>query len=232
MGRAVLSLSTMAVVLLLVSGVALAKPQPAPRQVPDASCKLHTRQGGLQSMFRNDYVAAQTFKVEHTGRLTSAKVRVSLVDQQQPTAAVMEIRTLDSSDTPTKVVKASTTIPVPSKSSVAIGYFRPGAPVEAGQQYAIVLHTASGRQAYWAGSTRNRCRNGLSYYGSGATGALENYPRNDHFFATYVTTREATEASTKGGGLGDTGGLPVLVPALLTLLISGAAIRLLVGRRL
>jgi hypothetical protein len=181
-------------------------------------------------------------EAKHTGRLTSAKVQVYDRSQvaprnNEPSAIIMEIRAVDSSGTPTDKVEASTTIPAREVSDghirVATGHFRPGAPVEAGQQYALVLYPPAGGEISWGGSNKNTCP-GV------ATETYESHPRvfehivaggADQYFATYVTTRETTGASANGGGLGDTGGLPISVPALLTLLINGAAIRLLVGRR-
>ena len=81
MRRVVLLLSTMSLTLLLLSGVALA--QPAPRQVPDASCQL-SGPSSLEAFFRSSAIAAQTFKAEHTGFLTSAQVQVKDVDTKPP----------------------------------------------------------------------------------------------------------------------------------------------------
>jgi hypothetical protein len=154
MRRVVLLLSTMSLTLLLLSGVALA--QPAPRQVPDASCQL-SGPSSLEAFFRSSAIAAQTFKAEHTGFLTSAQVQVKDVDTE-PTPIIMEIRSVDPTGTPTELVLASTTIPaadVPDRQfgEAATGHFRPGARVEAGKQYAIVLRTPPGRRATGTAAT-------------------------------------------------------------------------------
>jgi hypothetical protein len=104
MRRVVLLLSTMSLTLLLLSGVALA--QPAPRQVPDASCQL-SGPSSLEAFFRSSAIAAQTFKAEHTGFLTSAQVQVKDVDTE-PTPIIMEIRSVDPTGTPSELVLAST----------------------------------------------------------------------------------------------------------------------------
>jgi hypothetical protein len=244
MSRVILSLSTMALALLLLSGVSgVTLAQPAQREVLDVSCNLHGSILSLETFARSTALAAQTFEAKHTGRLTSAKVQVYDRSQpaplnNEPSAIIMEIRAVDSSGIPTKKVEASTTIPareVPDGHvRVATGHFRPGAPVEAGQQYALVLYPPAGGEISWGGSDGNTCPGVASNTLETHPGVFENTVLGgaDQYLATYVTTRQTTGASANGGGLGATGGLPVLVPALLTLLISGAAIRLLVGRRL
>ena len=156
MRRIILLLSAMALALLLVSGVALAQPQGAPRQVLDVYCKVNESTLGSESSSRSTALSAQSFEAKHTGRLTSAKVRVSLFGDE-PTAIVMEIRTVNSSGTPTEMVKARTTIPapdVPNSMGVVTGNFRPGAPVEAGQQYAIVLYPPAGGRSVGEAATQ------------------------------------------------------------------------------
>ena len=193
MKRVVLLLATMSLALLLVSGLALA--QTAPDEVPDASCPYNSGQSDLAALFRSSAIEAQTFTAEHTGLLTSAQVQVAR-PENEPTGIVMEIRTLDSSGTPTGgVVLASTTIPVsdvPSKEpGVVTGHFSPGASVEAGQQYAIALHTTTEvvLGAEWIGSTSNPCP-GVLYqtnesYPPGVF--LVPSPDYDLFFSTFVT---------------------------------------------
>src|SRR5215211_7392071 len=166
MRRVGLLLSTMGLALLIVSGIALA--QTAPGEVPDASCQPTTSgPPHLLAFFRSSAKAAQTFTAEHTGLLSSAQVQVGDFENE-PTGIVMEIRTVDSSGTPTGVVLASTQIPasdVPyGQFGVATGHFSPGAPVEAGQRYALVLRTSTGVQilgVIWAGDESIPCPGAL-----------------------------------------------------------------------
>ena len=156
MRRVVLLLSTMSLTLLLLSGVALA--QPAPRQVPDASCQL-SGPSSLEAFFRSSAIAAQTFKAEHTGFLTSAQVQVKDVDTE-PTPIIMEIRSVDPTGTPTELVLASTTIPaadVPDRQfgEAATGHFRPGARVEAGEAVRYRLAYTPGEEGDWNGSSKS-----------------------------------------------------------------------------
>ncbi len=241
MRRVILLLSAMALALPLVSGVALAQPQGAPRQVLDVYCDVNETTLGSETFSRSTAVSAQSFKAKHTGRLTSAKVRVANVGDE-PTAIVMEIRTVDSPGTPTATVEARTTIPasdVPDSMGVATGNFRPGAPVEAGKQYAIVLHPLDGGEISWGGSNTNICPGVPSSTNETHPGAFEPSPDLEKFFATFVTpgtTRATTRAgsandgpvhdtSTKVGRLPKTGGLPVpvLAAAMLVLVGNGAA---------
>jgi len=122
----------------------------------------------------------------------------------------MEIRAVDSSGTPTGVVLASTTIPasdVPSgQYGVVTGHFSPGAPVEAGQQYAIALHTSTevqGNGLNWQGSVSNPCPGVLYQTLESHPGVFQApSPNFDLFFSTFVTLRTApqTKADCKKGG--------------------------------
>ena len=195
MRRVVLLLVTMSLPLLLVSGLALA--QLVPDEVPDASCPTNNGPAELAATFRSSAIAAQTFTAEHTGLLTSAEVQVGNFSNFLTGGIVMEIRAVDSSGTPTGVVLASTTIPasdVPNgQFGLGTGRFSPGAAVEAGQQYAIALHTSSEVQPselHWQGAHSNPCP-GLLYED------LETHPgvfqapspNFDLFFSTFVTLR-------------------------------------------
>ncbi len=208
MRRVVLLLSTMGLALLIVSGVALA--QTAPGEVPDASCQPTTSgPPHLLAFFRSSAKAAQTFTAEHTGLLTSAQVQVGDFENE-PTGIAMEIRTVDSSGTPTGVVLASTQIPasdVPYRQfGVATGHFSPGAPVEAGQKYAIALRTSTGvqiRGVIWAGDQSIPCPGALYQSSDSAPEVFHAVgPGFDGFFSTFVTLRTApqTKADCKKGG--------------------------------
>jgi hypothetical protein len=204
-----LLLATMSLAFLLVSGVVQA--QPAPGEVSDASCPINNETPPRSELLlTNTRIAAQTFTAQHTGLLTTAQVPIRNVGSQTSSIGiVMEIHTVDSSGTPTGVVLASTTIPAPNipagQSSVVVtGHFSPGAPVEAGQQYAIALHTPTEPQGpglAWQGGHPNPCP-GESYE------ALQNAPGEffpvvlvgpdganlyvDYFFSTFVTPPDTT----------------------------------------
>jgi hypothetical protein len=199
--------STMGLALLIVSGTALA--QTAPGEVPDASCQPTTSgPPHLLAFFRSSAKAAQTFTAEHTGLLSSAQVQVGDFENE-PTGIVMEIRTVDSSGTPLGVVLASTQIPASEVPyglfGVATGHFSPGAPVEAGQQYAIALRTSTGvqiRGVIWAGDESIPCPGELYQSSDSAPEVFQAVgPGFDGFFSTFVTLRTApqTKADCKKG---------------------------------
>jgi hypothetical protein len=195
----------MALALLLVSGVALARSQSAPRQMLDVYCKVDESTLGFETSSRSTALAAQTFKAKHTGRLTSAKVRVADVDNE-PTAIVMEIRGVNSAGTPTEMVEARTTIPAPDvpdrRMGVATGYFRPGAPVEAGQQYAIVLHLPAGGGQLGRQQHKYLPRHAHWYHESPPRVFQTSSPNLDQFFTTFVAPR-TTGATTMAGSAND-----------------------------
>jgi hypothetical protein len=197
MRRVVLLLATISLAVLLFSGLALA--QTAPDEVPDASCPPNSNISDLSAHFRTSAIEAQTFTAEHSGLLTSAQVQVAR-GTNEPAGIVMEIRTLDSSGTPTNVVLASTTIPAsdvppmpPSgQAELVTGHFSPGAPVKAGQQYAIALYTSTETEVLlgpaWFGSTSNPCP-GVLYQTHETHPGIFQVPSPDYdvFFLTFVT---------------------------------------------
>jgi len=193
MRRVVLLLATISLAVLLVSGLALA--QPAPDEVPDAACPTNGQTPNQVAFLRNSAIVAQTFTAQHTGLLTSAQVPIENTENET-TSIVMEINTVDSSGTPTEVVLASTIIPaseVPPhpQSGVVTGHFSPGAPVEAGQEYALALHTTTEPQANglgWLGfrSDGTLCP-GVAYRNSGFGVFLPFAINLDLFFSTFVT---------------------------------------------
>jgi hypothetical protein len=197
MRKNILLLASMALAVLLVSGASLA--QPAPGEVPDASCPTNSGPSNLEAFFRSSAIEAQTFTAEYTGLLTSAQVEVGDL-QNASTGIVMEIRTVDSSGRPTGVVLASTTIPasdVPSgQFGIVTGHFSPGAPVEAGQQFAIALHTSTevqGNGLSWQGSTSNPCPGVLYHTHESHPGVfVAPSPNWDLFFSTFVTPSDTT----------------------------------------
>jgi hypothetical protein len=215
--RTFLLLASMALTTLLVGGVALgtlgagdAQAQTVPDKVLDASCQPpDSGPTGLTTFFRNTAVAAQTFTAEHTGLLSRAKVRVWDYSNDD-TGIVMEIRTVDSSGRPTGVVLASTTIPaseVPqSHYGVATGHFNPGAPVKAGQHYALALSTSTGVEGNgpaWQGSNTNSCPGTVYHAHESWPGEFRaSSPSFDVFFSTFVTLRSAprTKDDCKNGG--------------------------------
>ena len=218
MRRTALLLATTMGLVLLLAGVAL--PQPAPGEVPEASCQ--PTNGTIPSgraFLRNSWVMAQTFTGEQTGLLTSAQVQIdNALFEPTSTDLVMEIRAVDSSGTPTGVVLASTTIPASDlpphgQSGVVTGHFSPGAPVEAGQQYALALHTTTEPQqdglGWVAVSVLPDPCPGMLYFNPPATSGnfivvAENF---DVLFSTFVTPRSAPQkkADCKKGGWRDFG---------------------------
>jgi Bacterial Ig-like domain len=200
MRRVILLLATMCLTLLLLGGVVQA--QPAPGEVPDASCPTNNETYNSILILTNDRIVAQTFTAQHTGLLTSAQVPIRNVGSATTStnSIFMEIRAVDSSGTPTGVVLASVTIPPPDipplRNRVVTGHFSPGAPVEAGQQYAIALHTPNKPDSMimtWIGNHPNPCP-GESYEAqTNAPGEFGPDNMNvDHFFSTFVTLPDAT----------------------------------------
>jgi hypothetical protein len=212
MRRTILLFTLMAAALLVGSGVALA--QPAPGEVPDASCQPTSGEIVTGKAFlRNSWVMAYTFTAEQTGLLTSAQVQIeNAANEPTSTSLVMEIRAVDSLGIPTGEVLATTTIPesgIPphGQSGVVTGHFSPGAPVEAGQQYAIALHTTTepvGDGLGWVGTFFLASCPGTLYFNPPPTPGefivvAENF---DVIFSTFVTLRTApqTKADCKRGG--------------------------------
>jgi hypothetical protein len=198
----ILLLATMCLTLLSVGGVVQA--HHASGEVVDASCPINNETGYSFLLLRNNWIMAQTFTAQHTGPLTSAQVLIYNMGNENTSTTgtnsmVMEIRAVDSSGTPTGVVLASTTIPPsdipPVQSRVVTGHFSPGAPVEAGKQYAIALHTPNepdSRMA-WQGNQHNPCP-GESYETRTIAPVEFGVPdmNVDHFFSTFVTLPDTT----------------------------------------
>jgi hypothetical protein len=216
MSKTVLLVVSMAFTVL-TGGVTLgalsaerAQAQTIPDEVLDASCQPpNSGPTGLTAFFRKSAIAAQTFTAEHTGLLTRAEVRIQDDHDDRPDV-VMEIRTVDSSGTPTGVVLASTTIPpseVPqSRYGVVTGRFDPGVPVEAGQQYALALSTSTevrGNGPSWQGSNTDLCPGTLYNTYEAHPGEFRApSPNFDVFFSTFVTlpTTPQTKPDCKNGG--------------------------------
>jgi hypothetical protein len=199
MRRVILLLATLCLTLLLVGGVVQA--QPAPGEVPDASCPTNNETGNNFRVLRNDLIVAQTFTAQHTGPLTSAQVSIYNAGSATTStnSIVMEIRTVDSSGTPTGVVLASTTIPAPDippvQSRVVTGHFSPGAPVEAGKQYAIALHTPNEPDSMimtWQGYYPSLCPGESYETRTNAPGEFFPDMNVDHSFSTFVTAPNTT----------------------------------------
>lgn len=163
-------------------------------EVPDASCQAQTSAFvGItdEQAPPNDVARAQTFTAQNSGQLTT--VQVKLGDQYDTGTPVMELRTVDTSDTPTVTVLASTAIsaseiPGPEITTVT-GSFSPGAEVVAGQQYALVLNASGGgaqeAQFNWAGNYQAPCPG--SEYDSVNGGAFTPASNMDLFFSAFVT---------------------------------------------
>lgn len=215
MRKSVLPLAWVVLAMLLPGGVALA--QTAPREVPDASCQS-PGDLGLGAAFRGDATPAQTFTAEHTGDLTSAQV---VIANNLTKSIVMAIHSVDSSGKPLLDALASDVIQ-PSEVvagglygpgwATATGHFSPGVPVEAGEQYAIVLDRIGDQSppdAVWLGSTSDPCPG--SFYlaeseGDTGMGFRLIDPRFDVYFSTFVTLpTPQTKADCKRGGYRDFG---------------------------
>src|SRR5919112_3357062 len=99
MRRVILLLATTSLTLFLVGGVVQA--QPAPGEVPDASCPTNNETPNSFVVLRNARIVAQTFIAQHTGLLTSAQVSIYNAGNEttNTSSIVMEIRTVDSSGT-------------------------------------------------------------------------------------------------------------------------------------
>jgi hypothetical protein len=200
MRRVIVLLATMSLTLLLVGGVVQA--QPALGDVPDASCPTNNETSNSELVLTNARIAAQTFTAQHTGLLTSAQVPIRNAGSATTStnSIVMEIRAVDSSGTPTGEVLASITIPPPDipplRNRVVTGHFSPGAPVEAGKQYAIALHTPNAPDSMimvWQGHYPNLCPGESYATRTNAPGEFFLWDMNtDLFFSTFVTLPDTT----------------------------------------
>jgi hypothetical protein len=138
--RALLGLTA----LLALPGIhALDSPSARAAEVADAQCPS----GIYQSYGRT--CLGQTFKAQHTGRLTRATIHAHSPSSSNTDAWQIEIRTTTRKGRPSKTVLASTQVddivrPPVGQTTEVTTLFTPGARVKKGTRYALVITGVGG----------------------------------------------------------------------------------------
>jgi hypothetical protein len=132
------SLLRLSAVLALPGLHALGSRSARAAEVADAQCPT----GIYQGYGRNRL--AQTFKAQHTGRLTRATIHAYTPSTSNTDDYLIEIRTTTRKGKPTKTVLASTQVDdivrLPAGQTTEVtANFTPGARVEKGTRYALVI---------------------------------------------------------------------------------------------
>jgi hypothetical protein len=141
------SLLRLAAVLALPGTLALGSPSARAAEVADAQCPPP---GTISGYGRKRL--AQTFKAQHTGRLTRAKVWAHSPSSSNTDDYLFEIRTTTRKGKPSKTVLASAQVndivrsTFPQMTEVTI-QFTPGARVKKGERYALVVTGVGGVSA-------------------------------------------------------------------------------------
>jgi hypothetical protein len=137
------SLLRLSAVLALPGLRAISSRSARAAEVADAQCPT----GIYQGYGRNRL--AQTFKAQHTGRLTRATIHAYTPSTSNTDDYLIEIRTTTRKGKPTKTVLASTQVedivrPPVGQTTEVNANFTPGARVEKGKRYALVITGVGG----------------------------------------------------------------------------------------
>ena len=116
----------------------LGSPPARAAEVADAECPPGAFNGYGRRRF------AQTFKAQHTGRLTRATVYAHTTSASNTDDYLIEIRTTTRKAKPSKSVLASTQVndivkPPTGQTTEVTAVFTPGAKVKKGERYALVI---------------------------------------------------------------------------------------------
>jgi hypothetical protein len=178
--------------LRLTAGLALAGLQglgsPAARaaEVADAQCPVP---GAISGYGRNRL--AQTFKAQHTGRLTRATVWAHSPCPSNTDDYLFEIRTTTRKGKPSKTVLASAQVndivrsTFPQMTEVPI-VFTPGARVKKGERYALVVTGVGGISPILQSNDSPGCA-GTLFNDSDLNNTFSKDTNADIVFATFVT---------------------------------------------
>lgn len=167
MRRALLLLAAMAALVVACLGVALAQ---TPSGTLDANTLPAPQEdsGGLG--FDAVWDLGQTFTALNSGEVTSVQMHLQRYGEG-PGELIVDLTTVDSSGKPATTL-ASTTVPASEVSengySLVTANFADPASIEAGQQYGLVISSASGCCYAWAYSQPvGEYSGGVLYYNSG-----------------------------------------------------------------
>jgi hypothetical protein len=132
------TLLRLAAVLALPGLHAIGAPLARAAEVADAQCPSGIYQGYGRKRL------AQTFKAQHTGRLTRVTIHAHSPDPTNTDDYLIEIRTTTRTGKPSKTVLASTQVnnivrPPIGQTTEVSAIFTPGAKVKKGERYALVI---------------------------------------------------------------------------------------------
>ena len=174
-----------AAVLTLPGLHALGAPAARAAEVPDAQCPS----GALNGYGRKR--VAQTFKAQHTGRLTRATIHAHSPSPSNTDDYLIEIRTTTSKGKPGKTVLASVQVdnimrPTLPQTTEVTAIFSPGARVKKGERYALVVTGVGSASPNLRSNGEAGCRGAL-FADSDLNNKFNRDTDVDLVFATFVT---------------------------------------------
>ena len=173
-------------VLALPGLLALGSPAARAAEVAAAQCPAPP---GLVYAFGANRLA-QTFKAQHTGRLTQATIYAVAPSSADTDDYLIEIRNTTRKGKPGTTVLASTQVnnivkPQTGQTTTLIADFTPGARVAKGMRYALVITGVRGVTATPQANSETGCAGALFKGGNG--GKFIKVTGYDIVFATVVT---------------------------------------------
>ncbi|HEU5433875.1 MAG TPA: hypothetical protein VFU81_19555 [Thermomicrobiales bacterium] len=134
---------------------------------------------------------AQTFTAQHTGTLTRVQVFAHSPDPANTDDYRFEIRKTTRNGKPGKTVLASTVVnnvvrPAPGQTTQVTAEFNPGARIEKGKRYALVLSCVNCSEPNVRSNTDPGCAGAL-FEDDGLTNTFTKDPGTDIVFSAFVT---------------------------------------------
>ena len=175
----------LAAVVLLLGLHALGAQAARAGEVADAKCPP---MGPFSGFGRDRF--AQTFRAQHTGKLTRATILAHSPSPANTDDWLVEIRKTTRKGKPGKTVLAATQVddivrPAPGQTTPVSVEFTPGARVEKGERYALVIARVNGAKPNVQSNTVPSCAGAL-FEDEDLDNAFRRYPGTHVVFATFV----------------------------------------------